>query len=362
MKRGIFAEAGASVFRDESVLYPEFLPEVLPHRENQIHAIADCLKPLLKKSRPTPVFLHGPPGVGKTAVARFILRELKEEGVNGVYVNCWQHDSRHAILTQVTYSLGSFAPRRGTSTDEIYAKFLEGLKKNSPVVLVLDELDRMLANEGSSVLYDILRNGEQLGLILISNDSYALRQLDDRTRSSLSCEDAGFSAYTPKEMEDVLKERVEVAFVPRTVGPGVLSALAHFACANGSDVRIGLETLLRAGRLAENSGKGKLTMIEVNKVISQHSGVRFKEKIKSLDAPKKQLLEEVAKVPGLLSGELLTKLNATAPLAPRTLRKYVAELERLGLVKAQLTGKGQKGKSRTLSLTFDPKLLNEPEK
>ncbi len=363
MMRGLFGSMlDKDVFRDEAVLYPEFLPEVLPHREDEIHAVADCLKPLMKKSRPLPVFMHGPPGVGKTAVARFILKEIKEDGISGVYVNCWQHNSRHAILTQVSYGLGAFAPRRGTSTDEIYGKFLEGLKKTSRgVVIVLDEIDRILSEESSSVLYDILRNPENqfVGVILISNDPYVLRKVDDRTRSSLNCEEVEFASYTPKELEDILRERAAIAFLPGAVGSGVLPALAHFAHANGGDVRIGIENLLRAGRLAENTGTGKLTMAEVKKVVSRAPASRFGEKLKSLDPPNKQLLLLVGDAEGILSGQLLKKLNSTSPVAPRTFRKYVSELERLGLIKTKVTGKGQKGKSRIISLAFDAKLLEE---
>jgi len=54
-----------TVFAREEVLFPEFLPEILPHRENHIQLIADNIKPAAFGRKPQNTFVFGVPGIGK---------------------------------------------------------------------------------------------------------------------------------------------------------------------------------------------------------------------------------------------------------------------------------------------------------
>lgn len=345
-----------SIFLDESVLYPEHLPEVLPHREGQVEFLAECIRPVTCGSRPTNVFMHGPPGIGKTAVAKFVLRELKENtSVLGIYVNCWHYNSRHSVLSQLALHLGSFAQRRGTATDEVYDKFAEGWKKSTRnAVVILDEADRLLMREdGPMTIYDLVRREghAQMGLILISNDEYALRRLDARTMSSLNGTDVGFQKYNLAELKSIFSERVKYAFVPGTVDAGVVPAVATFAAGNGSDVRLGLECLLRGGQAADLKGN-RFPADILPGVFGKVRNSARNELVKGLQEEQKKIVDELSKAGrSLCTGELFESYSKSGGgAAPRTFRKHISELEALGVISAETTGKGVRGKSRVIKL------------
>jgi len=44
-------EVESKIFKNEEILFPEYLPEILPHRENQIKLLADNLLATLKGRR-----------------------------------------------------------------------------------------------------------------------------------------------------------------------------------------------------------------------------------------------------------------------------------------------------------------------
>ncbi len=363
MRGGLFLERSSdrSIFAEESILYPEHLPDILPHREGQISYLADCIRPVASGSKPTNVFVHGPPGVGKTAVTKFILRELKEgTDVIPAYLNCWQRDTRHAILTQLAYKMGAFAPRRGTATDEIYSTFVEGAKRSKRnMVVVLDEVDKLLIKDGSQAIYDLLR-GEfqnQVGLVLISNDEYALRRLDDRTRSSLSAQEIEYLPYNFEELKDILGKRVEFAFVPDSVEAGVVTAVSRYVAENGGDVRLGLECLLRAGQLADVRGN-KLKVEHVHAIFKKIQGSKLKEMLGNIGDEHKLLLKALARLRekgDVKTGELMAAYRAAGgKAADRTFRKYINDLESLGFLRTEKTGKGFRGKSKIIDLKFEP--------
>jgi cell division control protein 6 len=356
MRGSLFKSKGISenIFKNERFLYPEFLPERLPHRDDELSEIARALKPLLSKSKPRNLFIFGPPGVGKTASCKFVLRELKENSnAYPIYLNCWEYDTRHAILTQLSYKLGSFAPRRGTATDEVYEKFVEGLKRSGrDLVIILDEIDKLLIKDGPKAIYDLVRQatGRFVSLILISNDKYALRRLDDRTKSSLNHEELFFDSYKKEQLKDILSVRVENAFRKGKVDKGVIESVSQFTAENGGDVRLGLECLLRAGQ----SAKGTLSLEDVRGVLNAVKKVRLKESLRGISKEHKNLILTIATLTGkgdITSGVLFEKHSEMGnDIAERTFRKYISELEELNFIKTRMSGEGFRGKTRIIEL------------
>jgi len=118
----------SKIFKNEEILFPEYLPEMLPYRDNQIKRLADNLKPAAAGRKPQSTFLFGPPGIGKTAVTKFVFREFEEySGIKTFYINCWDYKTAVAILSKVAIDLGTFVQRRSMSKDEIMEKLREVL-------------------------------------------------------------------------------------------------------------------------------------------------------------------------------------------------------------------------------------------
>ena len=55
---------------------PTYMPEILPHRGKEINDMASILVPALRGETPSNVFIYGKTGTGKTAVTKYIGKEL----------------------------------------------------------------------------------------------------------------------------------------------------------------------------------------------------------------------------------------------------------------------------------------------
>ena len=221
------------IFKDERFLYPEHVPERLPHRNAEIDSLAFALKPVSEGKKPQNIFMAGKPGTGKTVTARFVLKELEEysDRAKSLYINCFRVNTRHAALTEISNFLGVPVTRRGTSSDEALDSVISAFKKISfTPIIVFDELDQLvMEGEASKLFYDLLRVFEfskgRFGLVLISNTEGILSKLDARVRSSLMPETIVFDPYSPGQLKDILSERMQFAFLPNVFEKEVIASL-----------------------------------------------------------------------------------------------------------------------------------------
>src|SRR3990167_6468777 len=66
------------IFRgSRHVLRPEYLPEELPHREEQIKQIAGVLSVAFKGEQPHNLLIFGKTGTGKTAAIKYVGHEVR---------------------------------------------------------------------------------------------------------------------------------------------------------------------------------------------------------------------------------------------------------------------------------------------
>ncbi|MCS7106300.1 MAG: AAA family ATPase [Candidatus Aenigmarchaeota archaeon] len=353
----IFSETHESrIFKNEEVLSPEYLPEFLPHREDKIKEIARNLMPVARGAKGQNTFIFGPPGIGKTHVVKFVFREFEDfsENVKTIYINCWEYNTSLAVLTKIANELEIFVPRRGISKDEVLERLVEFLDKTKKgLVVCLDEVDQLIFKT-QEVLYDLLRINQYLKnpvcLIFISNFKDVFVNLDPRIKSSLRVEEIEFKPYTVQEMKDILEERIRYAF--HSAEEGVAILVANFAVQKGSDVRIGLECLLRAGRLAESENSDKLKVSHVKKVLPEVEPVKPKILEESVSENEKVILEILKEKKSLTSGELYKEYckKSEKPVSDRAFRDLINHLLQVKLIKVKEVKKGIKGRTRIISI------------
>ena len=96
-----FLSSDESIFSNPDALDPDFVPKLLPHREDEQSEIIFSIKPLLQSRSGGQLLIKGRSGVGKTASVRKVLRELEEteeaDDIGIAFVNCWTANTSYKI-------------------------------------------------------------------------------------------------------------------------------------------------------------------------------------------------------------------------------------------------------------------------
>ncbi len=328
-----------SLFRDEHSLNYEFLPKELPFRESQQHYLADCLKPLLHGRAGRNVLIHGPPGIGKTAAARSVLRELEEttDQIRTLYVNCWQRSSTFKVLVELCEQFG-YRLTHNKNTNELMDIVEHNLNKKG-VVLVFDEIDKA---EDLDFLYFLLERIFKRSIILITNYEEWLTELDERIKSRLTAEVVEFKPYEKHEIAQILTKRLPFAFQNNVWEDDALSLIIE-ATAQQGDVRMGLYLLREAGNIAEEKFAKKVTAVHAQAAITKLERFTIK-KHTSLAEEEQAILTLAQKHPDNRIGDLFRKYTEEGGQASyKTFQRKINHLAENRFIVAEKVVGGKEG-------------------
>jgi cell division control protein 6 len=370
------------IFRNRELLRPSYLPERLPHREEQIEQLAKILSFPLRGETPSNVFIYGKTGTGKTATVRYVLGELEKAGerlnrrIEGIYLNCERVNTRYRVLATLTNSLsgGASVPATGWPVDLLYENFLKVLdSEERMVIIVMDEVDRMVMKKGDEVLYDLTRVNSELekarvSVIGISNDLRFTHYLDPRVRSSLGEEELVFPPYDALQLRDILAERASEAFQPGALEEGVLSLCAAHAAREHGDARRALDLLRVAGELAELEGATRVTLDHVNLAYERLEEDKMSELIRTLPVQSKLFLlgllllaeggeERVTTGQAYEAYRRVALQKGVDLLTPRRVSDLLSELDMLGVVTTKILNTGRYGRTKEILLNLPPSQL-----
>lgn len=327
------------VISNFEVLSADYLPNRMIHRDNERKEIANNLKPVLNDKEPRNILIHGPPGTGKTTMAKFVVEKLKrhDSTVLSGSVNCWKYPSRFKVYYQLLQQMGEkMLHRSGTPTDELVDKFQNKIIKR-PSIIILDEVDQI---EDERILYDMARYSK-MGLIMIANHQNIFYDFDTRIRSSLSSrKDIRFKRYNKKQLVDILKDRRKWGLKNDVITNAQLKIIASNS---DGDARIAINTLRIA---AENAEEQSLETIENNHIndASPQAQKENLEKSKNKLNKDQQVLYEVIEDNGSVKPrELYSKYRERVenPKVNRTLRKYLSKMTDYNLIGSRGERKGR---------------------
>lgn len=368
------AKEGKALFVDRNVLNPEYVPDKLPFRDDQITSVAQVLAPVLHHSKPSNLLLYGKTGTGKTAVARYVLARLKKEtgskNLVVAYVNTRMANTEYRTLAEFARCLDLEIPFTGLSIGEVVSRiFFEIRSKKADVVLVMDEIDYLVKTFGDGILYEFTRSSDRLtpgllSLVGISNDLRFKEGLDPRVLSSLSEEELVFPPYTVDELRQILKERAGTAFRPSAVSEPAINLCAAMAGSEHGDARRAVDLLRIAGEVAEREGLKQVDDTCVRRASDKMEHDRVEEGIRSLPVQNKAILLATSKFEaGTNTGELylvyssLCKKSGLETLTQRRVSGILAELDLMGLVEASVVSKGRRGRTKRIRLLINDETL-----
>ncbi|WP_101296901.1 Cdc6/Cdc18 family protein [Halegenticoccus soli] len=415
------------IFSQKEVLRPSYTPARLPHRSAQISSIATILVSALRGETPSNILIYGKTGTGKTASARYVSQELQRSPTNdGVscevqYINCEVTDTRYRVLARLanefiddnrrrlgvritelealldraradpsTLAETEFdsaaeiddrideldrerrdletVPMTGWPTDRVYHEFFEAVDRfRRVVVIVLDEIDKLVEKSGDDTLYNLSRMNSDLenscvSIIGISNDLTFTDFLDPRVRSSLGEEEIVFPPYDADQLQDILEQRAEVAFKRDALDEGVIPLCAAFAAQEHGDARRALDLLRTAGELTERSKDATVSQAHVRRAQKKIEFDRIDETVRTLPTQSKLVLLAIIRLVRreerkVSTGEvfnayerLCTSVGQTV-LTQRRVTDLIGELDMLGVVNAAVVSKGRYGRTKEIGLS-----------
>jgi len=369
----LFSKALQSrIFVKRELLSPDYVPQTLPFREEQLTKLASILSVSLKNERPNNVFIYGLTGTGKTAAVKLVFKKLKEkadeikENVVAVYVNTRQKDTEYRVLAEVLDSLGVKVPFTGLSVSELHNRLFKAVQnKGSITIVALDEIDYLVKKHGDDLLYRLLRMNSELQrgkitIVGITNDLKLIDSLDPRVKSSLGEEEIVFPPYDAEQLKKILEERARLAFREGALSPEVISLCAALAAREHGDARKALDLLRTAGEIAERNNDEKVETRHVEMARNQLEHDTVEAIISTLPLHSKlillatlKIIEEKGKA---TTGEVyskyldLVKKLGIEYITSRRATDIISELDMLGILDARVTSRGRYGKTKTITL------------
>ena len=373
------------IFKDREVLRHSYRPQILPHRKPQIDEIASILAPSLRNETPSNILIYGKTGTGKTACVHYVGTELEKVSTNMgtlcriVHLNCEVIDTQYRVLAQIAKDLSGIdevgsdktkthIPMTGWPTDQVYAEMKNQLdSRRAVLVIVLDEIDKLVKKSGDDTLYNLTRinsdlKNSKVSIIGISNDLSFKDFLDPRVLSSLSEEELVFPPYNAPQLVDILSQRAETAFIAGAVSDGVIPLCAALAAQEHGDARRALDLLRISGELADRDESAKVTEDHVKQAQAKIETDSMIECIATLPTQSKLILYSMLVLEQwgqniFTSGDVSRLYQDIAPqieldiLTHRRITDLISELNMLGVINTRVVSKGRYG--RTKEMWFD---------
>lgn len=384
------------IFKNREVLRHSYRPQILPHRRPQIDAVASILAPALKDETPSNILIYGKTGTGKTACVRYVGAELETVAAGAgtkcrvVHLNCEVIDTQYRVLAQIAKGLNDLddldatpsdksrahIPMTGWPTDQVYAELKNQLEATGGVlVIVLDEIDKLVKKSGDETLYNLTRinsdlRGAKVSMIGISNDLRFTDFLDPRVLSSLSEEEIVFPPYNAPQLCDILTQRAQMAFVESSLEEGVIPLCAAFAAQEHGDARRALDLLRVSGELADRENAEKVTEKNVRMALEKIETDSMIECISTLPTQSKVVLYSMLLLDQMdkkifTSGEVTRVYREVSravnidPLTHRRITDLISELSMLGVINARVVSKGRYGRTKEMWFDTNTKKIQE---
>jgi len=312
-----------SLMKNDAALDYEFLPKLLPYRENEQKYLATCIKPLFSQRSGRNLFIYGAPGIGKTAAAKHVLKDLEEETdeIEVLYINCWQKNTSYKVLLEMCDLLG-YKFTQNKKTVELY-KVVSSIVNKKSAVFVFDEIDKA---EEFDFLYFVLEEIYRKAIFLITNYRSWLVELDERIKSRLIPEMLEFKQYNAEETKGILKERISYAFIDNIWENDAFELVAK-KTAELKDIRSGLFLLKESGLLAEEKSSKKILVEHVKEAMHKLDEFTIKNSAE-LEADSKLIYQLIKENSGKKIGEIYKVYQSKGGISSyKTFQRRIENLE-----------------------------------
>jgi cell division control protein 6 len=261
------------IFKDESKLDINFVPERLPNREKELSLLSQLFLALITNpnSVSRKILIIGRTGIGKTATVKLFGEMLTNAAkrrdifIKYIHINCRKERTSYKVVIKIIRVLNQNFPKRGYSPQDLLDIIIDHISdRNIHLLIVLDELSYLI-NKGDDLIYSLTRinddsitNKQRVSIIGIAREISCLNNLDISTMSTLQRNIVKFRKYSKEQLFEILKYRINLSLKENTISEENIELLSNLVYENG-DMRYGLNLLWRAGKIAENQSLKYIT-------------------------------------------------------------------------------------------------------
>ncbi len=344
-----------TLFKNPIALDFDYVPKVIPFRENEQRIIVNNIKPLFYKRNGRNVFIYGTPGIGKTVAVKKVLEELEEktDEIIPIYINCWQKNTTYKIFLEICNQL-DYKFTHNKNSEELFDVIKKIINQKS-AVFVFDEIDRA---EDVHFLYSLLEEIFLKVIILITNFSETIANFDSRIKSRLIPEIVEFKPYSLKETFEILRERAEYAFYPGVISNEIIQKIAEIAY-QVKDVRTGLFLLRESGNFAESRSSKKIELIDFKKAAEKLSEFSIKSK-DTLSEEEKLIFDIINENPESKIGDLYKEyVKRGGKGVYKTFQRKINKLEKNKFIVVDKVEGGKDGRTSIIKINEINKKLTD---
>ncbi|WP_231190305.1 AAA family ATPase [Haladaptatus sp. DYF46] len=279
----------ATIFQNRDALSDDYIPDEIVGRDEKKEEYMHALLPVYNGENPDNIFLYGQNGVGKTAVTHWVLGQLQlsdniETDLEVIHLNCEGVNTSYQLAIELTNRLISqsenYLPTTGYPESKVYSELFSELDAlEGTALIVLDEIDHV--DNINTFLYKTTRarsygdlSNTRLGLIGISTDTAFGENLSSDVRSSLRERVIEFPPYDAGQLEQVLRQRVELAFYDDVVTNSTITYVAALGARNSGDARMALDLIRIAGDFARERDLETVTEDLVDEAMEEYETQR----------------------------------------------------------------------------------------
>lgn len=317
-------------------LNTEWVPSEIVHRNTEKNRLSSALQPLADGAADTRhIVCTGPPGAGKTCLARYTVDRLREEtlDVQTVYVDCWVDASPFQVLYALLGALGRAGTvHRSTPRDELYRHLREA---DDPLVAILDEADRL---ENAGLIRRLYGINGIVPIFIGSSMKDIVAPLDTHVRSRVrNGATIRFEQYDHDTLTDILAARASAGLAPGSITP---SQVRHIADAAAGNARDGIGILREAVEIAVADGRGQLTEADIEAAIPEAKRTLRHRDLQNIGANHRLVYSILQQADGIAPRDVHAQYceQADCEKTKRTVRSYLRKLEHYNL--AWSTGQG----------------------
>jgi len=355
-----------SLFKDRDVLRPDYQPNELVERDEEIEEYAGALNPILNGWVPDNIFIYGKAGTGKTATTNYMLDHLEQDmddsvsdNLSIIKINCDGMNSSYRVAIKIVNQLrddNNQIANSGYDQETVYNWMFEEFNKLGGVVLlVLDEVDHI---GDDSILYQLIRGESmekledtRLSIIGISNDFSFRDDLSPKVQDSLCEKEITFNAYESDELYRILSQRAKEALREGTYDDSAIRLSAAFAAKDKGSARQAIDILRNAVDIAKQENGDVVTDDHVRKAKEHVERGRVGDMIDSLSPHGEYTLRAIAiaekdnKTP-IRTKDLYPIYKSVArqeqsdPLSGRSVRDHLSDLDMIGMISSEKQNKG----------------------